>query len=260
MMPAETTNPPSTPATPAGASATQPIIRRPGASRYSLIFGVALTVVTVLALLVAFLSSNFRPRASNALPASWTQAYSADLTGSDTGAWDETQNCSMTALGLDANPTESDGAICAFTPSIKQSVTANGFYFVTTLAPAAQVPSFARAVISIGDISASDPSGSDAINFVVGQDGSYVLCDSACSQFSSGLYQSGGLAAWHGDALVANTVAIKVSPDHNTLTIYVNDQEVTTVNPQFGPQPAIALGAPIGDEAIFTHAALYVGQ
>jgi hypothetical protein len=260
MMPAETTNPPSTPAT-TGVSATQPIARRAGASRYSLIFGVALTVVTVLALIVAFLSSNFRPRASNALPASWTQVYSADLTGSDTGAWDETQNCSMTALGLDADPTESDGAICAFTPSIKQSVTANGFYFVTTLAPASHVVSnFARAVISIGDISASDPSGSDAINFVVGQDGSYVLCDSACSQFSSSIYESGGLAAWHGDALVANTVAIKVSPDHNTLTVYVNDQEVATVAPQLGPQPAIALGAPIGDEAIFTHAALYVGQ
>jgi hypothetical protein len=259
MMPAETTNPPSTPATD-GASATQPITPRPGASRYSLIFGVALTVVTLLALVVAFLSSNFRPRASTALPASWTQFYSADLTGSDTGAWDETQGCSMTALGLDAAPTASGDAICGFTPSVKQSVTSNGFYFVTTLAPAAQVPSFARAIISIGDINTSDPSASNVISFIVGQDGSYVLCDSACSQLNSNIYQSGGLAAWHGDALVANTVAIKVSPDHSALTIYVNDQEVATVDPQFGPQPAIALGAPIGDEAIFTHAALYVGQ
>lgn len=259
MMPAETTNPPSAPAT-TGASATQPITPRPGASRYSLIFGVALTVVTLLALVVAFLSSNFRPRASNALPTSWTQFYSANLTGSDTGAWDETQGCSMTALGLDATPTTSDDAICGFTPSVKQSVTSNGFYFVTTLAPAAQVPSFARAIISVGDINTSDPSASNVISFIVGQDGSYVLCDSACSQLNSNIYQSGGLAAWHGDALVANTVAIKVSPDHSALTIYVNDQEVATVDPQFGPQPAIALGAPIGDEAIFTHAALYVGQ
>lgn len=260
MMPAETTNPPSAPAT-TGASATQPTTPRPGvSSRYSLIFGVALTVVTLLALVVAFLSSNFRPRASSALPTSWTQFYSADLTGSDTGAWDETQGCSMTRLGLDANPSASDDAICAFTPSVKQTVTSNGFYFAATLAPAAQVSSFARAIISIGDISASDPSGSDAINFIVGQDGSYVLCDSACSQLNSRIYQTGGLAAWHGDALVANTIAIKVSPDHSTLTVYVNDQEVATVDPQFGPQPAIALGAPIGNEAIFTHAALYVGQ
>lgn len=256
MMPAETTNPPSA----TGASVTQPTTPRAGASRYSLIFGVALTVVTLLALVVAFLSSNFRPRASTALPTSWTQFYSADLTGSDTGAWDETQGCSMTRLGLDANSSASDNAICAFTPSVKQTVTSNGFYFVATLAPAAQVSSFARAIISIGDISASNSSSSDIVSFVVGQDGSYVLCDSACSQLNSSIYQTGGLAAWHGDALVANTVAIKVSPDHSALTVYVNDQEVATVNPQFGQQPAIALGAPIGNEAIFTHAALYIGQ
>lgn len=259
MTSTETTNPPSA-AHVAGAGPTQPIAPRPAGARYRVIFGVALTAVTILALIVAFISSDFRPRASSALPASWTQVYNADLTGADTGAWDETQGCSMTAQGLDASPTASGDAICGFTPSLKQDVTANGFYFVTTVAPAAQVSAFARSVISIGDFNATSGNLTNSINFIVGQDGSYTLCDSGCSQFNSRIYQSGGLAAWHGDAEVANTVAVKVSPDHSALTIYVNDQEVASVDPQFASQPLIALGAPIGDAALFTHAALYIGQ
>ena len=259
MTSAETTNPPSAAPT-ASAGATQPMAPRPAGSRYRVIFGAALTAATILALIVAFVSSDFRQRASSALPTSWTRVYNADLTSSDTGAWDETEGCSITAKGLDASPTSADDAICGFTPSLKQDVTANGFYFVTTLAPAADVQSFARSIILIGDFSASSGQAGNSVNFIVGQDGSYVLCDSGCSQLNSRIYESGGLAAWHGDPEVANTVAVKVSPDHSALTIYVNDQEVATVAPQLGSQPAIALGAPIGDEAIFTHAALYVGQ
>ncbi|HZC08299.1 MAG TPA: hypothetical protein VE338_21880, partial [Ktedonobacterales bacterium] len=229
-------------------------------NRYSLIFGVALTVVTLIALIVAFFSSDFRPRASSALPSSWTQTYNADLTGSDTGAWDETQGCNMTGLGLDAAPVDTNDAQCAFLPSVRQNVTAQGFYFVTQLAPAAKVSAFARSIISIGDISDSGGASGGTIHFVIGQDGSYTLCEGDCLQTTSAIYLHGGLASWHGDALVANTVAVKVTPDHSALSIYVNDQEVATVAPQFGPQPAIAVGAPAGDEAIFTHASLYTGQ
>lgn len=258
MMPTETTNPPATPGAATDATPTSPAAQRVS-RRYSLIFGVALTAVTVIALLLAFFSSNFLPRAANALPASWTRAYNADLTGSDNGSWDETQGCSMTGLGLDADPGENNDAQCAFTPSVRQDVTANGFYFVTQLAPAAKVPVFARSVISVGDISSSGASGS-VVHFIIGQDGAYILCDGDCSQTTSGIYMSGGLASWHGDAHIANTIAVKVSPDHSALTVYVNDQEVATVAPQFGPQPGIALGALAGDEAIYTHATLYTGQ
>ncbi len=256
MIPSETTTPP---ATPAEAPETRPF-GKTVSNRYTLIFGVALTAVTVIALILAFFSSDFRPRASQALPASWTQAYNADLTGSDTGAWDETQGCSMTGIGLDATTTENSDAQCAFMPSIRQNVTAQGFYFVTQLAPAAKVSAFARAIISVGDISGTGGTGSATIHFIVGQDGSYTLCDGDCLPSTSAIYQHGGLAAWHGDALIANTVAVKVTPDHSALSVYVNDQEVATVAPQFGPQPAIALGAPAGDEALFTHATLYTGQ
>jgi hypothetical protein len=255
MSPTETTNPPTAP----GATPTQPSLRV-ASRRYSLIVGVTLTVVTLIALIVAFFSSDFRPRASNALPSTWTQAYDADLTASDTGVWDETQGCSMTALGLDASATDSSNGQCVFTPSTQQNVTANGFYLVTELAPAAKVPAFARSVISIGDVSNPDAFNGAVVHFIVGQDGSYILCDGVCSQVDSAIYLHGGLAAWHGDALVANTVAVKVSPDHSALTVYVNDQEVATVAPQFGPQPGIAVGTVSGSEAIFTHATLYTGQ
>ncbi len=111
-----------------------------------------------------------------------------------------------------------------------------------------------------GDISGESASGGAVIHFIITQDGSYTLCDGDCAQTSSAIYLHGGLASWHGDALVANTIAIKVSPDHSTLTVFVNDQQVATVATQFGPRPAIALGALAGSEAIFTHATLYTGQ
>ena len=233
---------------------------RPTSHRYSVIFGATLTVVTLVALIVAFLSSDFRQRGSTALPSSWTQVYSADLTSTDNGKWDETQGCDINALGLDANATSTNDAQCAFTPSVQDNVTSAGFYFVTQLAPAAQVPSFARSVVSVGALGDLNAPSGAVVHFIVGQDGSYTLCDGMCAQGVSGIYLHGGLASWHGDALVANTIAVKVTPDHSALTVFVNDQEVATVTPQLGPQPVIAVGAPSGSEAIFTHAALYTGQ
>lgn len=254
MIANDTTNQQQTPTPPT---------QRLSSQRYSLIFGGALIVVTLAALIVAFFSSNFRPRGSDALPASWQQTYNADLTASDTGAWDETHGCTLNALGLDANAsdaTNTSDAQCVFTPSVRENVTAGGFYFVTQLAPAAKVPAYVRSVVSIGDITNPVASGGSVIHFIVAQDGSYTLCDDGCSQSTSGIYQRGGLAAWHGDALVANTIAIHVSPDHSALTVFVNDQQVASVTPQFGEQPGIALGALSGSEAIFTHATLYTGQ
>ncbi len=233
---------------------------RPTSRRYSMIFAIALTVVTLVALIVAFLSSDFRQRGSSALPSGWTQTYNADLTSTDDGQWDETQGCDINALGLDANATGNSDAQCAFRPSVQGNVTSAGFYFVTQLAPAAKVPSFARSIVSVGALGDINAPAGSVVHFIVGQDGSYTLCDGVCSQGVSSIYLHGGLASWHGDALVANTIAVKVTPDHSTLTVFVNDQEVATVTPQLGPQPVIAVGAPADSEAIFTHATLYTGQ
>lgn len=229
---------------------------RPVANRYTLIFGATLTAVTVVALLLAFFASDFRPSGSAAIPTSWSRTYNVDLTATNDGQWDQTQGCQLTALGLDANAADSSGAVCAFQPSMKGSATQSGFYFEAKVAPANKVPSFARAMLSVGD-----PSNPDAtLRFIIGQDGNYTLCDGACSPSNSDIYLHSGLAAWHGDALVANTIAVRVSPAHDTATFYVNGQEVATVQPQLDQQPAIALGAPSGSEAIYTSATLYTGQ
>lgn len=229
-------------------------------ARYNRIFGVTLSAVTVIALLVAFFSADVGQSGSHALPASWTRIYNADLTATTHGAWDETQGCSLSGSGLDAVAGDSTDAQCAFKPSVDGAVTSAGFYFVTELAPAADVSAFARSVLSIGDITNSSGSGASTVRFIIAQDGAYTLCDGVCSSTGGNLYLHGGLASWHGDALLSNTLAVKVSPDHSTLTIYVNDQPVATVAPQLGPQPAIAVGAATGSEAIFTHAALYTGN
>jgi hypothetical protein len=241
-------------------NANAPSQPRSGASRYTRIFAIALSVVTIAALAVAYFSSDFHQSGSSALPASWSQAYSADLTTTNDGAWDESQGCRLTALGLDAAAPSATDALCVFQPSVNGSVTSAGFFFTAKLAPAANVPSFARAILSIGPIDAASASASASVRFTVGQDGSYTLCDGVCGATGGGIYLHGGLASWHGDALVPNTIAVKVTPTHDTLTIFANGQEVATVNPQLGAQPAIVLGAPAGSEAIFSQATLYTGQ
>ncbi len=229
-------------------------------SRYSMTFGVTLVGVTLVALILAFFSSDFQPQGAHAVPASWSQVYNADLTGMNDNAWDETNGCSFTALGLDAISTGATPGQCVFQPSVKQSVTAHGFFFQTQLAPAAKISGFARYAISVGAVGDASAADGALIHFIVGQDGKYVLCDGVCAQGTSAIYEQGGLAAWHGNALLTNTLAIKVSPDHTTLTVYVNDQQIASVSTQLGPTPTIAVGTVNNSEAIFTHATLYAGN
>ena len=229
-------------------------------SRYSLIFGGVLVGVTLVALILAFVSSDFQQQGSNAVPTSWTQAYNADLTGMNDNTWDESNGCSSTALGLDAVSSGATPGQCIFNPSVKQSVTAQGFFFETQLAPASKISSFARYAISVGAVGDNSAADGALIHFIVGQDGKYVLCDGVCVQGTSAIYQQGGLAAWHGDAQLTNTLAIKVSPNHTVLTVFVNGQQVANVSPQLGPTPTIAVGTVSDGEAIFTHATLYAGN
>ncbi|HEX8982571.1 MAG TPA: hypothetical protein VF792_07375 [Ktedonobacterales bacterium] len=229
-------------------------------SRYSMIFGVALVGVTLVALILAFFSSDFQPQGAHSVPASWSQVYNADLTGLNDSAWDETSGCSFTALGLDAVSSGATSGQCVFLPSVKQSVTAHGFFFQTQLAPASKISAFARYAISVGAVGDNAATDGGLIHFIVGQDGKYILCDGVCVQGTSAIYQQGGLAAWHGDALLTNTLAIKVSPDHTMLSVFVNDQQIASVSTQLGPTPTIAVGTVSTSEAIFTHATLYAGN
>ena len=243
------------------AESAQPTTTAPAPRRYNLIFGVTLTVLTLAALVLAFFASDFRQSGASALPSTWTQAYNADLTTGGSDAWDQTHGCDLTAHGLDATSSASTDAVCGFQPSVQSGVTSAGFYFITTVAPAANVPAYVTSIVSVGDLSGSSATTGSEFSFIVTQAGAYTLCDNYCSPSgSSSVYLHGGLAAWHGNAQLSNTIALKVTPDHSALTFYVNGQQVATVTPQFGPQPGLALGAAAGSESIYTHATLYTGS
>ncbi len=256
-----TSDTPNTPGAPSQAQQSATPSAAQPARRYQIFFGGALAVVTLVALVVAYASSDFRQSGASAIPATWKQVYSADITDASGDTWNGTKACSLDATGLDATGASTTDTLCVFQPGMQNPATSSGFYFATTIAPAAKVSAFARSIVSIGDVSdGGTPSSGPVVYFIVGQDGSYLLCDNDCVSTRSDIYLRGGLAAWHGNALLANTIAMKVSPDHSTLTVYVNGQEVATVTPHLGPQPAIAVGAAAGSETIFTHATLYTGQ
>jgi len=231
--------------------------------RYQLIFGSALIALTVLALALAAIAPGLNAPSSSAVPANWQPVYESNLTAAtpnDYKVWDLTKGCSFYSNGLYADASQSSSssaAICEFTPAGSGGVTGKGFYFELGLAPAWQVSAYQRAMLLIGDF--TKQSGNQLV-FEVDQMGHYVLCDGSCSTTDQGLYISGGTAAWHGDAYVANTISIQVSPDHMREIFYVNGQQVATASLDMGAQPALALGAPSGSEAIFTRATLSTGQ
>lgn len=252
MMVPQTPAPYRPPAPPAGANEQA----RAKGRRYQIIFGAVFAGLTVLALVIAALAPSLRPTASGTLPAGWTPVYQHDLTVADNAAWDLTKGCAFNEAGLDASATGSSATICDFMSAGAGGATTQGFYFEAEIAPAATVPAFERALLLVGVT--SNQSG-DALAFEVDQQGRYVLCDTSCAP-GRGIYISGGTAAWHGDAFVANTFAVRVSPDHTHETFFVNGQQVATATANLGAQPALALGAPSGSDALFTRATLSTGQ
>ena len=249
--------PPTTPSQPPMPAPAPATAVKTNGRRYQVIFGAVFAALTALALALAAIAPDLGPAPSRSATAGWAPVYERSLTTADSAAWDITHGCAFTARGLDANAPGSDTAICAFTPSGDGGVTGAGFYFELKLAPAAQVPVFQKALLLMGDFSSQ---AGNTLTFEIDQLGEYTLCAGDCSAAGQGLYISGGTAAWHSDAFVANTIAVRVSADHARETIYVNGQQVASVSVDMGPAPALAAGAPSGSEAIFTHATLSTGQ
>jgi hypothetical protein len=257
--------PPTTPQSPAPSMPPTDTVEQERATgrRYRIIFGAVCAALTVLALVLAIVAPDLRPNASQSIPAGWTQVYAGDLTAptaDDFKAWDVASGCAFYSLdpkGLNATASDSNAAICGFTPPGSGSATAQGFYFEVGLAPAWRVPLFQRALLLVGD--PTSRSGT-VLMFEIDQQGAYTLCQTPCSTTGGGIIASGGTAAWHGDAYVANTIAVKVSADHTEETFYVNGQQVATASITLSAQPALATGAPSGSGAIFTRATLATGQ
>ena len=232
--------------------------------RYQIITGAVIASLTVLALALAAIAPSLTPAAGATIPATWQQVYQSNLAAAsakDYQAWDVSNGCSFYSTGLDANGTTGSGgannnATCIFSPDKVGADTTQGFYFEVGLAPAASVSSFQQSVLLVGDISGANAKG---LTFEVDQSGRYLLCGAGCSA-RTGVYLSGGTAAYHGDAFVANSIAVRVWPNHNEETFYINGQQVADVSVDVGLQPVLAAGAPSGSETIFTSARLSTGQ
>lgn len=227
-----------------------------GGRRYQIIIGSIFAGLTVLALVVAIFAPNLGQTAQSSAPAGWSTVYQHDLATADNATWDLTGGCSFNGGGLDASAPGSSATVCEFSPGGSSVATNQGFYFEVGIAPAANVPAFQQALLLVGD--ASSQSG-NALAFEIDQAGRYTLCDSTCTS-GKGLYISSGTAAWHGDAFVPNTIALRVSPDHTQETFFVNGQQVATAHVTLSSQPRLAVGAPSGSEALFTRATLSTGQ
>jgi hypothetical protein len=248
--------PPTTPPQPSEQAAA-----KANGRRYQIVFGSIFAGLTVLALALAALAPDLLPAASRTASANWRTVYESDLaaaTAKDYKAWDLNQGCAFYTNGLAANAaTNSDAAICAFTPAGAGGATKEGFYFELSLVPAAQIPVFQTAQLLVGDFTIQS---GNTLTFEIDQSGRYALCENNCGVPGQGNLISGGTAAWHSDAFVANTIAVEVSPDHARETFFVNGQQVLTASLDMGAQPALAAGAPGGSGAIFTHATFSTGE
>lgn len=232
--------------------------------RYQITVGAILAGITVLALALAAIAPDLGLSAGSPVPAGWQQVYHADLTAATTKdyrAWDVNSGCAFYTTGLDANGANGAGdssgdAICAFAPGSFGADTTQGFYFELTIAPPASVSLYQSSILAVGNVSDSSANG---LWFEVSQDGRYVLCDVQCTR-GQGIYLTGGTAAWHGNGYVANTIAVRVLPNHTDEVFYINGQQIAEESLDLGVKPALAIGAPGGAETLFTAATLATGQ
>ncbi len=171
--------------------------------------------------------------------AAGARSHDSNLVADDAN-WDTSQGCQYSNGGLYA----ASGAICLFVPSGSQDLTSQGFLLRVTIAPAAETGDNPAAFIDLGE------------NIFVGvsQMGQYAFCDSLDN---CDLTLGASTIDWHADPYVTNTMAVKYDPQASQLILYLNGIQVDSVKATISPNTSIAVAAPAGAEALFTHATLY---
>ena len=213
--------------------------------RFSIVFAAMTITVTVAAVVLAALAPALATRPGVTPPAGFTQVYDANL--SDDGKWEHAAPCIFTARGLDVSG-GADGAACVFQPSATNDLTSQGFWLQATVAPAASVAGAVEPVILIGD--------NEVIVF--DQVGAYaILCADTSIPGAIIVCAEGTTTAWHTNAFVGNTITVSYDAGASLLTLFANDQQVTSITLTMGSQASLALGAGAGGEALFTHATIY---
>src|SRR5262249_38211840 len=140
---------------------------------------------------------------------------------------------------------------CKLTRSETEDLTSRGFYLETTVAPPADLAGAEEPIIIVG-------TGSSALLFRFGQEGTYIICTDACDlQMEQTILSLGLTAAWHENGFTPNTIAIRYDAAAEQVTLYVNSQEVRTVPYRVDAGAQIVLAAEQGGEALYTHVTLY---
>lgn len=214
--------------------------------RYSLVFAVVTVAVTLAAVCLAILGPALAQHLTTGPGGSGlTQVFDTRLTdGTD---WDNTNGCAFSPAGLDVS-SSAGYTLCQYQPSVSNDLTSEGFWFQVTVAPAASIQGQETAAISAG-----------GANVVLTQQGSFTVCEASQQLCGVGATTaSGSTDAWHTDAYVANTIAIRYIKDTSSLTVYVNGQQIAAL-PASAISGPVVLGTTPGAEALYTHAVLYSG-
>jgi hypothetical protein len=224
-----------------GAPVQQSVL--PASHVFAVVFSILALLVTAGAVALATIGGQQYSTPQDAAPAGWSQVYDASLTSSDS-EWDTTQGCQFNSDGLYA-PSD---AVCNFLPSTNQDLVSQGFLLRVTVGPAADVPDALQPAIVLGS----------HVSIALSQMGDYEICDPVgCPSDELIKDIKGTTINWHGDPYVANTITVKYNAQVGQLTLYLNDIQIASAALTIQPGDKIALAAPDGAEALYTHASLY---
>lgn len=212
--------------------------------RFGVILGTVTAVIVITAIALAVVAPLSASQVSATPPAGFTQVYDAGL--SDDGTWTDTAPCTFTSQGLDVTG-GTLGTACTFRPSTSGDVTSQGFWIQATVAPAASLQNNEVPVILVGK---DEP-------VLIDSQGAYIIYCNNDNTNANTPCATGTTTAWHTNEFVANTITVSYDAGAATLTVFVNDQVVTSAPFTQGSQPTLALGAGGDGEAIFTHVSIY---
>jgi hypothetical protein len=214
----------------------------PARRGFAVVFSILAIVVTAGAIALATYAGQQYSTPQDAVPAGWSQVYDANLASADSN-WDTSQGCQFNNGGLYAASDE----ICGFVPSATQDLTSLGFLFKVTVGPAAAIPDALQPTIIFGN----------SVYISVTQMGEYSICEPSGCPVDAQVRVEGTTIDWHGDPFVSNSMAVKYDAQAGQMTLYVNDIQVASATLSLNAGSSIALAAPDGAEALFTHATLY---
>ena len=215
-------------------------------SRFGKVFGVGAIALTLAGLLLAGLAPQLASHAPSGAPAGWTTLY--DGTPSDSAGWDAAAGCTFSHSGLDVVGADGSNG-CGYVPSQQHDLLSQGFELSVALAPDGAVKLAQDPQIAL-------TGGGSALYIVLNQAGEYIMCEDQC-QPGGGVYVVGLSDSWHTDGYTPNSITLRYLPADDSLTLYTDSQEVRSLHVSLPVQPALALGADSGGEAMYTHATLY---